>query len=188
MKKTIAIALGLALLAPPNVADARWADRDAKHACKQKARDQYDATHFHGVIVSRKGNDDFDITGVAERRGRSDVPFRCKIRNGNVMSMTSTSSGGGSSTGAAAAGVVAGAVLGAVLLGALSKDHKHDHHREHKDWRDGRHHKDHKGSGDRHSRRDSGAFSPRSGVTCHNYTRMCYSNGRYDPRATRRHY
>lgn len=164
-RRFLLYALAPALILPPIAADARWDDRDAKHACKREVRYEFNARDFHGVVVNRRGRNDFNITGVAERsNGRSDIAFECVIRDREVVSLDRVDQHkSGSSKGAA---VLAGAVLGAVIVGALSKNHKHDGHREH---------------GENERGWGSGTSRPASGVICYNDKQMCYSKGQYSP-------
>lgn len=71
------------------------------------------------------------------------------------------------------AAAVIGAIVGAIALAATSKDHRHEHHKSHKQ-----------------QRHDYGApFSPHSGVTCYPRERTCYrSNGRVAMHATERYF
>lgn len=178
MKRLIAAILGIAFMLPPSLAHARWNDSDAKYACKQAATNEYGARHFHGLVVNRKGSRTFKVTGVAERRGRSDVVFKCKIKHGQVTSLErqNSSSGSSSLSTGQAVGVIAGAVIGAAIIGAISKDHKNDHHHS-------------SGSGGNHGGNWGKSYKPKKNVTCYRGQRACYKqNGSYSAKWTRREF
>lgn len=76
----------------------------------------------------------------------------------------------------ATAALVGGLALGAAAVAASSDDDddRHEYHRHHNDY-------------NRDNYRYNN-YSPRSGVTCHDYTRICYKNGHVSKKWTRRTY
>ncbi|MEZ5875982.1 MAG: hypothetical protein R3D30_14620 [Hyphomicrobiales bacterium] len=179
MRRLLAVPLALTFLTAPNVADARFDDHDATRLCKREAADEFGADDFRGLVVSKKKHDRYKVTGVAERRGSADITFVCEVKDRRVTDIERTGRAkddhGGSGTKKAIAAGALGALLGAVIVGAASNKHKHDDHGE-SNW-------------DRDRRdNDRGVYSPDPGVICHDFTEMCYVDGKYDPRTTRREY
>ena len=71
------------------------------------------------------------------------------------------------------AAAVIGTIIGIAAIAASSKDHRHEHHRNH--------------GGDRHAY--DAPFSPRPNFTCYPRQRVCYRrNGRIAGRVTQRYF
>jgi hypothetical protein len=168
-------ALVLAVAITPAEAGGK---KDAKHMCKSELRASYRADGFHDVTVVKKKRGVYKVEGFAERRGRRDSSFVCKVRDGRIAKVKmdewhKRGGGGGSSQ---AAGAIIGAVIGAVIVAAISNDHNHDHHQgieTSPDFQD-----------------DWGKrYSPHDGITCFRGQRACYKDGKgYNAKWTRREF
>lgn len=168
MNRIFSLALVALLGFAPSDAIARF-DSDAEHACKRQGRAAHGATGFRGITVAKRGRNDFKVTGVMSRRGQADTSFTCRYRNNSV---TEFSAKGGGSDASAALGAVAGIAAAAIIIGALSDDHKHDHHVT--------------PSKPHHQGGWNDSFSPRNGFTCYERQRACYRpDGKFAPKMTR---
>lgn len=159
-------------------AEARFDDRDARHACKRFGRDNYNAAGYHGLTVAHPNQNRFVVTGVLERRSGPNRGFRCVVRGGEVARFDVERGQAGAS--APSAGAVLGAAaaigIGAAIVGAISDDHRHDNYRP-----SSRPH-DHQGSW-------RGRYSPAENITCYRGQRACYfRDERFAPRWTQREF
>ncbi len=177
----LALAAVIGLGAPP--AEARFDDREAKHACKRYARQSYNAAGFHGLTVHHPNQRRFVVNGVMEHRRGPNEAFRCVVRRGEIRKFEITRRGqpgrpaqGDSVSPGAALGAAAAVAVGAAIIGAISKDHRHD------DYRPAPRPHDFRQNWGR-------AYSPARNITCYRGKRACYFKGeRYAPRWTQREF
>lgn len=155
------------VLSAPDAALARFQDGDAKKACKQHGRLNFDAQGYHGLTVSQLKKGKFLVTGVIERARGKDRSFKCVANDGRIASFDVEGRGGGGGGGSSDTddllGAALGVALGAAIIGAISSDHKHDDYRAPT------------GSAPpRHQGRDP--FSPAKGITCFPRQQACFSD------------
>ena len=94
MKRTLLLLFAVLLLSAPDAAQARFDRGDAVNVCMENMRRHHGATDFHRLTVNRRGDNDFIVTGIAERRHRGDLSFVCTIENGKVRKLTASERGG----------------------------------------------------------------------------------------------
>ncbi|MEL6766746.1 MAG: hypothetical protein AAFP17_06170 [Pseudomonadota bacterium] len=184
MMRLLPCLLGALALFAADAAEARFDDRDAKHACKRFGRQNHNAAGYHGLTVQRPNDRRYVVTGVLERQGRRDLAFRCVVRDREVAKFD-TNRGGGSSASSdsgLSTGEALGAALaigiGAAIIGAASDDHKHDDYRSSSDGHDHR-----KDWGRKYLLNDGR-------IVCYRGQRACYGtdDGNFAPRWTRREF
>lgn len=166
-----AFALALTASSP---AQAKPNNQVAKKICKKELRNNYRADGFNGITTGRVKPGVFKVQGYAQRSGRKNRYFSCKVKNGRVRKVDFQGWGKKSDAGTA----IAAALIGAAIVGATSKHHDHDYDQNYtvktspafrKNW--------------------SASYVPKPGITCFRGQRACYKSGKgYNAKWTQREF
>ena len=87
MRKFSVVLVGCAIAMVPNLAEARFDERDAERLCRSEAHDAYRASSVE-IKDSTRVNNEYLVSGIAERYGDDRVAFLCTVKDARVEKLS----------------------------------------------------------------------------------------------------